>query len=118
MNKRELFHNIVMLLLLLIILTGSYLIMLWRSYPDDQFLYILSNTLCASALVFLGGFLFLFPNTFQDRFIKESFLKKFMNEREKTGNIFKFHAHVIGAMFFFFGLIVILTLFLNSNISP
>lgn len=113
MNNKGLFNNLVILLLLLVMLSGIFLIIVWRSYPENRFLYIVSNSLCSSFLIILGGFLLLYPNVAQDRFVKRSFLRRFMNENERAGKIFHNRAHIFGAAMLLCGLIFIVTLFLN-----
>lgn len=113
MNNRELFHNLVILLLVLVMLSGVYLTMTWRGDPENQFLFITSNSLCSSFLIIFGGFLLFCPNVTQDRFVKGSFLRRFMNKKEIEGRIFNNRAHIFGAVMLMTGLLCILALFLK-----
>lgn len=75
MNKRELLHNFVIVLFLLVATGGIFLSMLWRSHPENQLFYVFWNVACSGSYIFGGGFLLLFSNATKDRFIKESFLR-------------------------------------------
>ncbi len=113
MNNRKKLNNLIIVLLFLAVITGFFLIYVWRSDFQQTILYILSWLICGTSFIFIGGFLLLLPSSKQDKFLMNSFLIHFMSYKEKEGNIVSFRGRGIGLMILIFGVVVVIVIISN-----